>query len=611
VTRHKSINTNKITPLKPGLKKWQIGTFDLETRPVNGEDSLLAPFCMGATYYNSDTVLWDTVLSMLQYMLSRGSNVRWYAHNGAGFDFKYILTDTDCIKWLALMEWECHIIGGKAPKGLIFKRGEEKISFCDSAKLMPDSLSRLSKSFDTVTPKGFINFANGEIFEPENPEHIEYLKADVISLYEIITAYRATINKSFRQEPRFTASSTAFACFRTILNKTIWRHPAKVNEWIHGIDSEGVSIPKTGCYYGGRTETFFQGVSEQITYIDVNSLYAHIMYEYGGIHRPYYTRNYEPGVPGFYRVNARARAGKFGFLPYRLDNGGLAHPIGNFETCCSNLEINLAREQGWQVDIIDGWAFEEWDKDLFKPFIEKCKLLRQQDYSGALGITAKFLQNNLYGFFGMKPHRPETIFSASMPEEEGFEPCVDTETGRLMYHIWERQTKQDTINCIPAFAAWITAAARIFLTRAMIAEEQAGNTVLYCDTDSIFLTGNPVSNMSDGVYGSFKVEHVWDELMTISPKMYAGKRLDVDRVVRDFRAKGIPKNLLSLDLYQDAAVGVPTVIQYPQLFSLIRSAKNGKLGTSAVRSSATVNSISNRVPSLSGYTSPIVLNQTF
>jgi hypothetical protein len=56
---------------------------------------------------------------------------------------------------------------------------------------------------------------------------------------------------------------------------------------------------------------------------------------------------------------------------------------------------------------------------------------------------------------------------------------------------------------IPTIASYVTSEARVMLLKNLVANEKNG--VVYCDTDSIFLTGDFVGDVSDDL-GSFKLE---------------------------------------------------------------------------------------------------------
>jgi hypothetical protein len=501
---------------------------------------------------------------------------------------------------------------------------------------MQQSLDALAKGFGTHTSKGFVNFAAGEIFDPTNPEHLQYLRDDCISLYQVITKYREIINKEFKTDPKLTAASTAYNCWATMLpeGKRIWKHGKLVSEFCRK------------AYFGGRTECLYQGTVENVTCIDVNSLYAYIMREVGGLHKPFYTTSLQARdghiLPGFYRVRCTVPVSlKFGPLPCRKrDGAGTIFPVGKFITHASSVEIEFAIELGCQIEVIEGYAFDEWDKDLFKPFIEECIHIRSKDYNGAYGQTAKFLQNNLYGYFGMKAERDEVIVCDELPDEEGFDPVCDTHTGEVLPGLWSKKTVQETVNQIPAFAAWITANARVHLLRAAYEEENAGNTVFYCDTDSLFMRGVPVSKIADGEYGAFKVEWKNATFYGVSGKAYMyvlknvkeygycyqltdeeisklrgrGKMFDLEGNLWHMKHKGLPARVLTPELFNTAEGGIAkiaTEIEIPTLNRLFVQLKTGERGNEfARRSSCTVKSISNRVPG-DGYgaTTPIVLEE--
>lgn len=593
-----------IEPKAGKILKWRIGTFDIETVPIGGRTALLGAFKQGATYVDGTVTYHDTMYDLLRYILKHKDEVRWYCHNGGGFDFKYIIVDKRCMSYLECSGYTLEVIGGSIAKALRLTQGKRSIFLCDSFKLMPSSLDKLAKSLQVETLKGKIDFDN-ESYDPNNAQHRLYLQNDVVSLFQVVTKYRNIIQTEFGTDIKITASSTAFECWRTCITENVYRHSEEVN-----------TFARKG-YYGGRTECMFQGYAIGANYIDVNSLYAYIMHEYGGLHRPYYTEQYidNTATPGFFHVTANVpEYEKFGPLPYRKeDKSGIVFPVGRFQTYASSIEIDLAISRGTEVVVHQGYAFEEHDRDLHKPFIGKCMELRSRDYSGALGIAAKFLQNNLYGFFGMNPLREELVFSPICPGPE-YELVIDEKTGEYIDGLWTSLQYKETANCIPAFAAWVTACARAYLLSAMYAEEDAGNTVLYCDTDSIILQGQPVSPISEGTYGDFKFEYVDADFTGITAKTY---KINEVGSTPTMRCKGLPNKRMEPEFYDRALQGEKIKVPFTQLYSLARVAKTGRrglhlpdrLGIDAMfRTMPTPDSMTSRTIGEGGWSKPHNLN---
>jgi hypothetical protein len=584
------ITTNRIK------NKWEVGTFDIETIPASeGSSALFGNFSLGATCLDSQgktVAYFDNIKNMLEYMLSFHDKIRWFAHNGARFDFRYFLSDQDCVSWFSKL-YQVKIIGGGVPKAIMFKRGKKTILLCDSVKLMPDSLKNLSNAFNVETPKGELDF-DKENFDRNNSLHREYLRSDVVSLFQVMTKYRDTMVKHFSTDSKCTASSTAFMAFRRTIDKNIFHHANEVNEFC-----------RRG-YYGARTEMLFQGnIKGTGRYVDANSLYPYVMSTQGSIDRPYFTSQYNPDKPGFYECICEIPDTKFGPLPYR--NKGLCFPVGKFATVASSVEINKALELGNKVEVIRGVCFDEWNKDLFKPFVEKCKALRMTDYKGPIGLIAKFTQNNLYGFFGMNPEREDITFSIECPSEDHI-PLIDQLTGKQIKNCWTCQINETTVNMIPAYAAWITANARVFLLDAMLKEEARGNVVVNCDTDSIMECGdNPGLDIGPD-YGQWKVEYLIPEAgyFGVSAKTYMIIQ-DNDKAV--LRSKGIPARFMTKEMYYKCIEGDTIEVSYPKVNGLKSTIKNRGMGEMAKRKMTKLENISNRLSNGIGFTSPIKLDE--
>lgn len=580
----------KIYPVKSKLAKWKIACGDIETVPNSkNESALLGDFSMGATCIDGtqdSVIFWKKPESMLLYMLSFKRVYRWFFHNGSRFDFRYFLTK-DCLEIVKQLGLTWEPINAENPKGIIYRHSKQRyqVTIADSSKLMPAKLRDLCKSFKVPVQKGFIDFEHGEVFNPYNPNHKQYLTDDVVSLHQIMTKYRYTINNSFRCEPKCTASSTAFQAFRVTLNRSLYRHPIEVDDYCRK------------AYYGGRCQPFYQGIMENVQYIDVNSLYAHIMRNCGTINHPVFVDSYQG--TGFYRIEANIpKDTPITVIPCRGRSGnGLIFPTGNFRSYASSVEIDLARELGHKIEIIDGIYFEENDIYTFVDFINKCESLRYEDYKGALGLTAKFTQNNLYGFFGMKPVRDEMRFSDVYPGDDWI-PCRLAD-GSIHNNFWNREIINDSVNIIPAWAAWITANARVYLAREALRQIEYGAILTMCDTDSLAGQGLKLDKVNPVEYGMWKLEHNFDQFINIASKCYAGRAgLDYH-----LRCKGIPDGLLKYGSFIKRVLGEEIVVKFPQLNSIKTVLKQDSLGRNDyTRIMPGLNSVTNVVSQ--GYNMP-------
>jgi hypothetical protein len=311
------------------------------------------------------------------------------------------------------------------------------------------------------------------------------------------------------------------------------------------------------------------------------------MRKHGVPESPIFTKTFQVGDAGFYHIRADVPDMPIPPLPVRHKSGcGISFPVGRFETYASHFEIELALESGCKIDVIDGVRFEHINLDIFRDFVDRCERLRQVDYGGGIGLTAKFLQNALYGFFGMTPDKDDVIISVNQPDET-YDPVIG-DNGETNWTVWSRKTVADSINIQPAIAAWITAAARAYLLKQMWAEIDAGNMVVYCDTDSIFLKGNPVAIL-DSAYGDWKIENTFDSYELVASKCYHGET--TGRHV--YKCKGIPTRLLNPDDFDGRTSNKK---QFVSLKNLIAVATGSVRGSIVTRSTPTWRSASNVVP---------------
>jgi hypothetical protein len=148
------------------------------------------------------------------------------------------------------------------------------------------------------------------------------------------------------------------------------------------------------------------------------------------------------------------------------------------------------------------------------------------------------MQNSVYGKFGSRRERFRLMAAHMMTEDEinDSEPWGDTGNWYV-----KRKELDEEMRCMPVWAVFITAHARLRLLQAVYSS--GVENVIYGDTDSITLKAGPhESNIESGLeYGQWKREKEWKEFRAIAPKVYSGILVDGKRIGA---AKGLPRKNL-------------------------------------------------------------------
>lgn len=404
----------------------------------------------------------------------------------------------------------------------------------DSYALWSHPLKKLADSFCPEIPKLKIDI---EHFDPTNEEHLKYAKRDVEILLLGLPRLFDMISEHFGVNPSATAAGTAMKAWQYSLNKTQIYDAQELNE---------AELFIRQGYYGGIVFLTSTRSYENCETYDINSSYPAAMLEYGvPCGRPNYTTDFDIDYTGFYHVRVRCPNDIIvPILPSRNNKGSMVWRSGEFDTVVSTQELKFAVEHGYDVlDVFEGYVFENVEFP-FNDFINHCREVRFQFKGLTPEFVAKLLQNSLYGKFGARRERTQLVhFDAKDIDSYSNLKPLD-ETG-----LWYTTNETDVdMRCLPQWAAYITANARLRLLKAVYA--MGPENCLYGDTDSIIVTENAdVNKISVGKeYGQFKLEKRWKVFRALAPKVYSG-------VLQDGTwkgaAKGLPRKNLTEQHWKD------------------------------------------------------------
>lgn len=327
-----------------------------------------------------------------------------------------------------------------------------------------------------------------------------------------------------------TKFGAALKIFQTNYFNDVW-YRTENEQWKNDFERES--------YYGGRCEVFSRGL-QAVTSFDVNSMYVSIMRDCY-IPNPSiskYVKDYDQ-IRGlietdFLTVDCRVMVPKLriGLLPYRdKKTGKLLFPYGEWRGTFNSVELREALKWGAELTEIYRALWYPESKRYFREYAQMTldgrKVARlNEDY--AEEQLFKYLGNGLYGKFGQRNTEGGQYIRLSQYKGELEGIRIIMEEPMQPKTAWVELPeigKTDSWHTFPIIAATITAYARAKLLDALCRNM---NTVVYCDTDSIKIVGEPAGLDIGDAPGQWGYEYT-DEQIFYRPKRYGDKR------------KGVPK----------------------------------------------------------------------
>lgn len=425
------------------------------------------------------------------------------------------------------------------------------IDIRDSLKLLPFSVKRIGKSFNTKHKKldmeytGY-RYAGCEITDEEK----EYIANDVLVVKEALEIMFAEGHN------KLTIGACCLAEFKKLCSFDSFEYNGKypdlysidIDENLYGSSNAGEYVRQ--AYHGGWCYVV-KGKERKIyhngTTADVNSLYPSMMSSESGNYYPYgvpffWKGNYIPEEAQkyfmyyFVRVKCRfyLKEGKLPFI--QIKNSFLYKPremlitsdvrIGGkyyrflydgdneipttvtLTLTMTDYKLFLEHYDVEEFEILDGCYFYGMIGQ-FDNYIEKYKKIKLES-KGAVRELAKLFLNNLYGKMAASP---DSSFKVAYKRDDG-------SIGFYTVHASEKKA-----GYIPIGAA-ITSYARNFTIRAAQANyygvDKAG--FIYADTDSIHCDLPPEElkaiKVHDRNFCCWKLESCWDDGIFVRPKTY-------------------------------------------------------------------------------------------
>lgn len=485
-------------------KKVKLLTLDTETyNGLIGELKKIAIYDGQKVYYGNSFKDVEPVIINYNKL---GYEVHIYIHN-MEFDMRKIpeLFDKNNIIWKKSL-----FINGK-----VAKVSCKHYILHDSLKILPMSLSKLSKGFNVTHGKldlweqvekqypnqykDIVDFLDR--CEIDNPLYLEYLGYDVMSLYEVLQVLIDLTGMSLAD----FVSKVSTASISRHLFKNGYKGTAFKGELNSKTDYEMLCTYKWEknlevedflrmSYCGGRTEVFKPRLEKRGFHYDVNSLYPSVMIdgEYP-IGKPDYTDNPKK-AKSMYKTWLRDRLG-LGFVnclvhipkqpipPLPVKMGKLTFPCGTVYGTWTYEELEFATNE-CGVEILEYYACCHFSTTfpIFKRFVEEFYKLKEKgtvEKNEPLRTLAKLILNVGYGYTGMRRDKTGLDSFDNMSKYEKV-LYADKETGFIEVPI---EVKSEYIQV--QVASYVTSRARLVLLKAMREVIKDGGNVYYCDTDSI------------------------------------------------------------------------------------------------------------------------------
>ncbi len=528
------LKNKKLRPLKQ--KQVKIATFDIETH------DWIYPYAVG--FYDGqdykEFLGKKCVSDFLKFVLhDKYRAYTIFAHNGGRFDFNFLL------EYLKNKKYDMHLIfqGSSCIRMKIYHSQEGKINnrnnrnqtvFADSYALLKFSLDRLTKDFNVMHKK--INFMDKQeqerdydylyrLYKENDNRFYEYLKNDVLGLYEVIESFERTIN-DHNGIMSMTIASTALKTFQS----------GYLQRFLKMSDYD-TNIEMKKAYYGGRTEIFRMFLPDgKYNCYDINSLYPYVMFNNDfPISRPIKILNTSSKTIfekiGISECTIQAPDDiYFPVLPYRKvfkNYSKLIFPVGKFRGYWDHSLLKKAYELGYKINIHktyifqSDYIFEDYVKDFYK-------LKNNSEKDTPSYLIAKLMLNSLYGKFGQNQDT-ESIVKINNSKELLKHEIVGVVSPD--YNLFKVKSRSKGSFFLPQISIHVTALSQLRLYDFIEKLADKENIVAYCDTDSIFTDGKlSCSNR----LGDMKLEYPFYKGYFLLPKTYCIKKSDGIKI----KAKG-------------------------------------------------------------------------
>ena len=375
-------------------------------------------------------------------------------------------------------------------------KGKKKIhtAIYDSLKKLPFTISKIAKDFNMEILKGEIDYHKERPVGHEiTDREYKYIKHDI----EILAnALEIQFNQGLT---RMTTGSDSLADYKSVLSHKYFK---KYFPILSLPLNENIRLFYKGGFTWLNDKYENKDIEEGIVF-DVNSLYPSQMYD----------KDLPYGIPIYFdgeykedkqyplylqhiRCSFEIKKDKIPTIQIKKNlmyrpNEYLKSSDGDIvDLYLTNIDLDIVKEHYSLYDLsyMGGWKFKK-KKGLFNKFIDKWTYVKVNN-TGAIRLLAKLMLNSLYGKF------------ATNPNVTGKVPYLK-EDGSNGFTVGEEEFKDPVYTPMGVF---ITAYAREVTIRTA---QKVYNRIIYCDTDSIHLTGTEIPDEIKDIVDPNKLGY-WD-----------------------------------------------------------------------------------------------------
>lgn len=480
-----------------------------------------------------------TIKEYLEWLFSPAfqSDHVW-AHWGGRYDHRFIIAEATNLGW----QWETIQSGGLIIIVSVFHPSGREIRFCESARLMPDSVEKIGKTVGL--PK--LDADRSHMENMSFSEALEYCFRDcdiVLKGLQYMKSALTAVNADFA----YTLASIA----------TRWVRRSGIVDWKRFYERkqgrlvyrQDISEADEWCFpafQGGRVEIFrasrlmpnrvFKG---PLYYYDFRSSYPWSMQ----FDLPCYFEGYKAPNERTERAletcgisEATVTVPSDTYLPVLgiRHQGRLVFPVGTMRGKWTNIELLEAYRAGAKVEIHAQARYRA--KSFLFPFVKTFYKLRQDAIAAGdefRSYAYKIALNSLYGKLTETVERSSTLFGPDrMREAINAGKTVTPTPTPGVYAVTHESVGPFRL---VAAGCYVTARSRLLLYRALQKCLALGGRIFYCDTDSI-ITDVLLPEEPEAL-GNLKLEHTFQEMEIVSPKVYRGITVQGKKIIK---AKGVP-----------------------------------------------------------------------
>jgi len=365
--------------------------------------------------------------------------------------------------------------------------GSKFFTFADTMPFFPMSLLKASEFVGYKTKLKRPDYLGKR--KPKKKE-FEYFKKYAMldaEICEILAKNISDLHKEFDINMRYTVSiaSLSSKIYRKFFQKEKIQLP-----------SEKIIKMALLSYHGGRVEAFGYGHSKQVRVKDINSSYPDAMSRIIIPVEDKWKKTKKLSEFGFFTISGFIPKQKISPLCVEL-NGRLTFPCGKFEKITvTGIEAMRIKEASSSFKVHKGYVYDgrynRTMKDFVMHFYDKKKEAKKSKDKVKYHFY-KLLQNALYG---------KTI---QLNSEKVVRKASGYSVGGGFFEYDSRKVPAGMFN--PVIASWITGFARVHLYDEM---KKIEPYVLYCDTDSIFMSRNAPNFKRSKALGEWDIEGVGD-----------------------------------------------------------------------------------------------------